>query len=73
MNSALVTRKKLDPPKVVYTPAWHWRDGYHIAGYFRGVQIFVIFVVHPDVTKFCTHEIFHTLRSAVYTCSNLYK
>ena len=27
----------------------------------------VISVVHPGVTKFSTHEIFHTLRSAVYT------
>ena len=30
-----------------------------IAGYFRGVLIFVIFVTSPGVTKFCTHEVFH--------------
>ena len=44
---------------------------YHIAGYFHGVLIFVIFVVQPDVTKFSTHEIFRTQCSAVYMCSNL--
>ena len=32
---------------------------YRIAGYFRGVLIFVIFVTSPGVTKFCTHEVFH--------------
>ena len=32
---------------------------YRIAGNFRGVLIFVIFVVNPGVTKFSTHEIFH--------------
>ena len=36
---------------------------YHIAGYFRGVLIFIIFVVHPGVTKFSTHE--------TVTCLNL--
>ena len=39
--------------------------------YFRGVLIFAIFVVHPGVTKFSTHEIFHTLCSAAYTWSSL--
>ena len=34
---------------------------YRIAGYFRGVLIFVIFVTSPGVTKFCTHEVFHLL------------
>ena len=34
---------------------------YCIADYFRGVLIFVVFVVHPDVMKNFTHEIFHTL------------
>ena len=32
---------------------------YRIAGYFRGVPIFVIFVTHRQVTKFSTHEIFN--------------
>ena len=32
---------------------------YHTAGYFRGVLIFVIFVIIPGVTKFSTHETFH--------------
>ena len=32
---------------------------YRIAGYFRGVLIFVVFVTNPGVTKFCTHEVFH--------------
>ena len=32
---------------------------YRIAGNFRGVLIFVIFVTIPRVTKFSTHEIFH--------------
>ena len=32
---------------------------YRIAGNFRGVLIFVIFVTIPPVTKFSTHEIFH--------------
>ena len=31
---------------------------YHIAGYFRGVLIFVIFMANPGVTKFSTHGIF---------------
>ena len=31
---------------------------YRIAGYFRGVLIFVNFVTSPGVTKFCTHEVF---------------
>ena len=44
---------------------------YLITGYFYGVLIFGIFVVHPGVTNFSTHKIFHTLCSAVYTCSNL--
>ena len=44
---------------------------YRIAGYFRGVLIFGIFMVHPGVTNFSTHEIFHTLCKAVYMCSNL--
>lgn len=39
---------------------------YHIGSYFRGV---LIFVVHPDFTKFFAHEIFLTLCSAIYTCS----
>ena len=30
---------------------------YCIAGYFHGVLIFVIFMVHLGVTKFSTHEI----------------
>ena len=30
-----------------------------IAGYFRGVLIFIIFVTSPGVTKFYTHEVFH--------------
>ena len=34
-------------------------NSYRIAGYFRGVLIFVIFVTSPGVTKFCTHEVFH--------------
>ena len=41
---------------------------YRIAGYFRGVLIFVIFVVNPGDTKFSTHEIFHSHCSSVYTC-----
>ena len=32
---------------------------YRIAGNFRGVLIFVIFVTIPRVPKFSTHEIFH--------------
>ena len=32
---------------------------YRIAGNFRGVLIFVIFVTTPRVTKFSTHEIFN--------------
>ena len=32
---------------------------YRIAGNFRGVLIFVIFVTIPRVTKFSTHEFFH--------------
>ena len=32
---------------------------YRIAGNFRGVLIFVIFVTMPRVTKFSTHEFFH--------------
>ena len=39
----------------------HYSLNYRIAGNFRGVLIFVIFVVHPGVTKFCTHEKFSTL------------
>ena len=43
---------------------WVWLLGvvvrrYRIAGNFRGVLIFVIFVTLPRVTKFSTHEIFH--------------
>ena len=43
---------------------WVWLLGvvvrrYRIAGNFRGVLIFVIFVTIPRVTKFSTHEIFH--------------
>ena len=34
-------------------------DIYRIAGNFRGVLIFVIFVTIPRVTKFSTHEFFH--------------
>ena len=36
-----------------------WQSYYRIAGNFRGVLIFVIFVTIPRVTKFSTHEIFH--------------
>ena len=35
------------------------RRAYRIAGNFRGVLIFVIFVTIPRVTKFSTHEFFH--------------
>ena len=35
------------------------KTAYRIAGNFRGVLIFVIFVTIPRVTKFSTHEIFH--------------
>ena len=34
-------------------------SSYRIAGNFRGVLIFVIFVTIPRVTKFSTHEFFH--------------
>ena len=34
-------------------------SNYRIAGNFRGVLIFVIFVTIPRVTKFSTHEFFH--------------
>ena len=49
----------------VYIPfrqVWHSSStpkSYRIAGNFRGVLIFVIFVTIPRVTKFSTHEIFH--------------
>ena len=36
-----------------------------MAGYFRGVLIFVIFVVNSGVTKFSTHEIFYSHCSSV--------
>ena len=35
------------------------KTNYRIAGNFRGVLIFVIFVTIPRVTKFSTHEFFH--------------
>ena len=41
---------------IIYT---HTVTSYRIAGNFRGVLIFVIFVTIPRVTKFSTHEIFH--------------
>ena len=37
----------------------HLMVWYRIAGNFRGVLIFVIFVTIPRVTKFSTHEFFH--------------
>ena len=44
---------------------------YHIAGHFRGVLIFVIFVVHLGVAKFSTHENFpHTV--ALTTCAQIW-
>ena len=53
---------------------WVWVESmgvvvrrYRIAGNFRGVLIFVIFVTIPRVTKFSTHEIFHLrIFSTVY-------
>ena len=39
--------------------AYAQRGLYRIAGNFRGVLIFVIFVTIPRVTKFSTHEFFH--------------
>ena len=41
---------------------------YRIVGYFRGMLIFVIFVVNPGVTKFSNYEIFYSHCSSVYTC-----
>ena len=46
---------------------WH-APLYRIAGYFRGVLIFVIFVANPGVTKFSTHEIF--TRTLVQVCEH---
>ena len=34
-------------------------ETHRIAGYFRGVLIFAIFVTSPSITKFCTHKVFH--------------
>ena len=42
------------------------------AGYFRGVLVFIIFVVHPGVMKFSTHEIFHTKFSTHCSAVNTY-
>ena len=42
---------------------------YRIAVYLRGVLTFVIFEVHPGVTKFSTHEIYGTL----YRCLHVLK
>ena len=48
---------------IIHSPlAWKERErasSYRIAGNFRGVLIFVIFVTIPRVMKFSTHEIFH--------------
>ncbi len=44
---------------------------YHIAGYFRGVLIFVIFVVNLRVTKFSTHEYFHHV-TCMYVAAYVY-
>ena len=41
---------------------------YRIAGYFRGVLIFVIFVANPGVTKFSTHKIF--TRTLLQVCEH---
>ena len=56
-NSKMQYRKRnrLRNPPVQYSTCIYYR----IAGYFRGVLIFIIFVVNPGVTKFSTHEIFH--------------
>ena len=40
-------------------------SSYGIAGYFRGVLIFVIFVVKPYGTKFSTHENFRSMSKQV--------
>ena len=64
---------KLSPDTTLHSE-WHHvtvNMVYRIAGYFRGVLSFVIFVVHPGVTKFSTHGTFHTLCSAVNMFSNL--
>ena len=45
---------------------------YRIAGYFCGVLIFAIFVVHPGVTKFSTHEKFSTHCVALSTCVQIW-
>ena len=34
---------------------------YRMEGYFRGVSIFIIFVVNLHVTKFSTHELYDRL------------
>ena len=39
---------------------------HHIAGYFREVLIYVIFVVHLGVTKSYTHKIYGTLARAQF-------
>ena len=52
----------------VYVLSYVPRVWYRIAGYFRGVLIFVIFVVDPGVTKISTDEIFHELsRAKIWT------
>ena len=37
----------------------HFTVVYHVAGYFNGVLIFIIFVVNPAITTFSTHKNFH--------------
>ena len=39
---------------------------------FHGVLIFVIFVVHPGVTKFSTHEKFSTHCVVLSTCAQIW-
>ena len=51
-------RENFTPRKFV---AIRYRVSYRIAGYFRGVPIFVIFVVNRRVTKFSTHEFYDLL------------
>ena len=49
----------LDTYIYIYTYTYIHIHIYRIAGNFRGVLIFIIFVTIPRVTKFSTHEIFH--------------
>ena len=49
----------VDTIRKYYRKGEEYEKAYRIAGNFRGVLIFVIFVTIPRVTKFSTHEFFH--------------